>query len=265
MTENNQYQQQQSSSTFPNFFVPKIDLSSSFKPFIQNDNKNGHQKIREREYKGGNTLDESVLSTLKRDGIQIARRLYIIVWPMQLAKLAKTQQTKFLNFANQNGINIPIPDGNEDENQFSGDLDLQENLHWDLWGPLLFSLIYSTVLATSSSQANTVFTGSFSFIWIFYIIIGLNVQLLGGTISFLSAISAIGYSMFPIVLGELFCSLLIKWRLIRLFLVIILDIWSIYVGVMSVKCSGVYPGRVLLAMYPVGLFYTLLSWLSIIT
>ena len=262
--------------------LPKVDLSSAFGPFSGN---YGGQlpvnvKIKERQYSGGDTLDEPVWVTLKRDLLQIGKRLAIVIWPMQLAQLAKRQQSRFVSFANSNGINIPerlgniLPGGGIDDDNnneqttgiSSRDLINQDNLDWDLWGPLIFSLMFAIVLAfTNESQSTEVFSGSFAFIWIFYFVIGLNVQLLGGTISFLSAISAIGYSMFPIVIGEVICTLLIKWRWIRLLIMLVLNAWSIYAGVMSVKCSGVFPGRVALAMYPVGLFYSVLSWLVIIT
>lgn len=201
---------------------------------------------------------------------------------MQLQKLAALQQNRFLEFANSNGIQIPDliriirVDEEEEEEQneeamgggvSSSELIRQDSLEWDLWGPLIFSLGYSVMLGLSSSknQTNEVFSGSFAFIWILYVIIGLNVQLLGGTISFMSAISAIGYSMFPIVAGELISLVVIKWRFLRLVVMAVVNIWSIYAGVMSLKCSGVFPGRVLLAMYPVVLFYSVLSWLPVIT
>lgn len=257
-------------------FLPKVDLSSTF------GNSSGqlpvNVKIKERQYSGGDTLDEPVWVTLKRDLLQIGKRLAIVIWPMQLAQLAKKQQSRFVSFANSNGIHIPerlgniLPGGGVDDNTeqttgiSSNDLISQDNLDWDLWGPLIFSLVFAIVLAfTNESQSTEVFSGSFAFIWIFYFVIGLNVQLLGSTISFLSAISAIGYSMFPIVIGEVICTLLIHWRWIRLLIMLVLNAWSIYAGVMSVKCSGVFPGRVALAMYPVGLFYSVLSWLVIIT
>ncbi|RLV94966.1 hypothetical protein JA1_001354 [Spathaspora sp. JA1] len=271
------------SSFSPFNFVPKVDLSSTFAPFVgSNAQLPENTTFRERQYSGGDTLDEPIIETLKRDLVQIGKRLAIVVWPMQLSQLAKQQQSRFLSFASSNGIQvpqslinnrvIPVPEDAEEEEGFtatgisSGDL-LQQNLEWDLWGPLIFSLTYAVTLglSASKSQTNQVFTGSFSFMWGFFIIIGLNVQLLGGTISFMSAISAAGYSMFPIVVGELLCSLLIGWKLVRLGLMFVLDVWSIYAGVMSLKCSGVFPGRVTLAIYPIVLFYSVLSWLTVIT
>ncbi|KAK6460442.1 hypothetical protein DFJ63DRAFT_337815 [Scheffersomyces coipomensis] len=274
-----------SNNIFSQFgFTPKVDLSSTFAPFTSSANLPGNNTVRERQYSGGETLDEPILETLKRDVFQIGRRLLIVLWPMQLSKLAKTQQSRLVDFASANGVRLPASiianrsnggefgDDDEEEQEAttgieSGDLINEGNLEWDLWGPLIFSLLYSVTLGVTAQnqQTNSVFSGSFSFIWLFFIVIGLNIQLLGGTISFMSAISAAGYSMFPIVVGSLISALVIKWKLLRLGVLIILNIWSIYVGVLSLKCSGVLPGRVLLAIYPVALMYSVLSWLVVIT
>lgn len=267
------------SNIFSNFgFTPKVDFSSTFAPFTTSSNLPQNTTIKERQYTGGDTLDEPVLETLKRDLCQIGRRLAIVVWPMQLSKLAMKQQLKFVDFATSNGIQVPqllmsrrvsvSDDDNERGVGISSSESIgQDNLEWDLWGPLIFSLGFSVILGLSATknQTNLVFSGSFSFIWFFFFVIGLNIQLLGGSISFLSAISAAGYSMFPILVGELICSLVLKWKLMRLILMAVLNAWSIYVGIMSLRCSGVLPGRVFLATYPVGLMYTLLSWLVVIT
>lgn len=271
-------------SVFSSFsFGPKVDLSSTFTPFTSSKTFTDSNTIRERQYTGGDTLDEPVSHTLMRDLLNIGRRLAIVIWPMQLASLASKQQLRLIDFATNNGINLPqlivnsrrisVSENNNDDDDdretgaTNNELLAQGNLEWDLWGPLIFSLIYSVTLGLSASkdQTNLVFSGSFSFIWLFFIVIGLNIQLLGGNVSFMSAISATGYSMFPIVSGGLFCSLLIKWKLFRILLMFVLGAWSTYAGIMSLKCSGVLPGRVVLAVYPVALMYSVLSWLCIIT
>lgn len=288
------------SSFFSSFTTPKVDLSSAFKPFAQNAST-GNNKVKERQYTGGDTLDEPVWHTLRRDLAQIGKRVAIVVWPMQLQSLASKQQLRLIDFAQSNGVLIPdlilnsrmrpagrnnnlnggsnfdeddfeINDEDEDEEANVAFEDttaalIKNNLDWDLWGPLIFSLVYSVSLGLASPnlQTNQVFSGTFSFIWLFSLAIGLNIQLLGGNISFMSAISASGYSLFPIVVGSLLCSLIIKWKLIRLVMMVVLCAWSIYSGVLSLKCSGVLPGRVLLAIYPIGLMYAVLGWLCVIT
>lgn len=252
-------------------WAPKVDLSSAFTPFITSLTFQENNTINERQYSGGDTLDEPVWHTLKRDLVQIGKRLAIVVWPAQLKQLAKQNQQNLVDLAANNGIRLPplilnatrsVPE-EDDENELSQ----SAVLDWDLWGPLIFSLAYSVTmgLVAPNSQSNVVFSGTFSFIWIFYLVVGLNIQLLGGSISFMSAISATGYLMFPVVVGTLISGLLIRWRWVRLIVMSVLDIWSVYAAVMSLRCLGVLPGRVFLAIYPVGLMYAVLSWLVVIT
>lgn len=252
-------------------FIPKVDLSLTFSAFTTSSSTS--VRVKELQYTGGDTLDEPVWHTLKRDGLQIIRRLFIVVWPMQLNKLAIANQKRLFNFAQVNGLRLPRNYSNvvdvDDVTESNVGLSNEEvkigTLDWDLWGPLIFSLVFLVCLGLSASDTNTVFSGSFAFIWFFYIVIGLNIQLLGGTISFLSAISAAGYSMFPIVMGEICCSIVLKLKFFRIILMFVLNLWSIYVGSLSLKCSGVLPGRVLLAMYPLALMYCALSWFVVIT
>lgn len=252
-------------------WAPKVDLSSAFSPFIKSPQFQQNNTIRESQYSGGDTLDEPVWHTLKRDLLQIGRRLAVVVWPAQLKQLAYKNQQNLLNFALNNGVRIPsllahttlVPEDDEDS-QGSEEVTA---LDWDLWGPLTFSLAYSVTmgLLAPKLQTNVVFSGTFSFTWLFYLVVGLNIQLLGGTISFLSAISATGYSMFPLVVGAIINGLLIKWRFIRLIIMFVLNAWSLYAAQMSLRCLGVLPGRVFLAIYPVALMYAVLSWLVVIT
>lgn len=258
---------------FSLFLKPKVDLSTAFTPFVTSLNFQSNT-IRERQYTGGDTLDEPVWHTLRRDLAQIAKRLAIVVWPPQLKQLAKSHHAGLINLAETNGIRLPEliihaarPVEDHDEDATEGNPSAVTALDWDLWGPLIFSLGYSVTmgLAAPNSQTNVVFSGTFSFIWLFYLVVGLNIQLLGGSISFLSAISATGYSMFPIVIGAVVSTLAIKWRWLRLVVISVLNLWSVYAAVMSLRCLGVLPGRVFLAIYPVALMYAVISWLVVIT
>lgn len=261
------------------FFTPPVDVSNIF-GIKEGEAVPKNNKVKERQYTGGDTLDEPVWKTVKRELLQIGRRLMTVIWPAQLANLAMKQQQRFISFAQQNGVSIPLSilrsvhqvelnDQNQDvESYISNDAVIGRNtIDWDLWGPLLFSLLYAVTLGFSArkDQINVVFSGSFCIIWLFFVVVGLNIQLLGGNISFMSAISATGYSMFPIVSGGSLCALLIKFVAIRLIIMPAMCAWSIYSANMSLKCSGVLPGRVFLAIYPVTLLYILLSWLCIIT
>lgn len=257
-------------SSLPFSWTPKVDLSSTFMPFAGASGTTAN--VEERQFQGGDTLDEPVWHTLRRDIVQIGKRLTMVVWPVQLQKLAKTQQNRLVGFAARNGVrlsdlitNAIHPVSNEDtEAGTSGAL---PSLDWDLWGPLVFSMGYAVTMGFTapSLQKNIVFSNSFSFIWLFYLVIGLNIQLLGGSISFLSAISATGYLMFPIVVGAVLSTLLLSRGVFRLIIMLFVTAWSIYAALMCLKCSGVLPGRVFLTIYPICIMYLVLAWLAVIT
>ena len=69
-----------------------------------------------------------------------------------ISTIGQKQQSRFVSFANSNGIHIPerlgniLPGGGVDDNTeqttgiSSNDLISQDNLDWDLWGPLIFHL-----------------------------------------------------------------------------------------------------------------------------
>jgi hypothetical protein len=54
---------------------------------------------------------------------------------------------------------------------------------WDLWGPLLFSLLLSFLLARGAreEQEAAVFSGVFAMIWIGSAVVTLQIKLLGGS------------------------------------------------------------------------------------
>lgn len=255
------------SSSTP-FWAPKVDLSA-FQPFYASGSTSN---VQERQFRGGDTLDEPVWQTLRRDIVQIGRRLMMAIWPVQLQQMAQVHQTRLIEFAERNGIRLSelvtntvrVPDPETANSQAS---DLLMSLDWDLWGPLVFSLGYTVTigLAAPTLQKNIVFSYSFSFIWIFFFVVGTNIQLLGGSISFLSAISTAGYLMFPIVVGAILSTALLNRGLLRLHIMIFTTCWSIYSALMSLKCSGVLPGRVFLTIYPLVLLYMTLGWLAVIT
>ncbi|CCH46753.1 putative membrane protein [Wickerhamomyces ciferrii] len=271
--QQNQYQlnqgQGQSSNSFFNFSsftTPNIDLSNSLNPILNNEN------VKERKFSGGDTLDEPVWDTLKRDLVAIGHRLFSVVWPASLSKLAKVQQHNLLIAARNSGINIGI---NYDQIEQDLEQDLQnqpiddsnlKKLDWDLWGPLIFILIFSLILGYLSPKTNTsqVFSSVFALTWLTFAVIAINIQLLGGTISFFSALSTQGYALFPLVISSII-SIFIKWSFIRFIIYLLFVSWAIYAATINLKVSGVLPGRIFLAIYPVGLVYATLGWLCVIT
>lgn len=251
---------------FTSFTRPNIDLSTSLNPILKN------EQVREHSFTGGDTLDEPVWKTLERDVKAIGHRLFSVVWPASLSKLAKLQQHNLLIAARNSGLNVGI---NFDQlgqdleadiaNTPIDDSDLKK-LDWDLWGPLVFTLSFSVILGVLSPKASSseVFSGVFALVWSALAVMALNIQLLGGTISFFNALSTTGYALFPMLVLAI-VSVFVKLSFVRFIVYITMVAWAIYAATVSLKVNGVLPGRVFLAIYPVGLVYATLGWLCVIT
>ncbi|OBA22598.1 hypothetical protein METBIDRAFT_39895 [Metschnikowia bicuspidata var. bicuspidata NRRL YB-4993] len=241
-------------------WTPAVDLLAAFTPFFAPKTGPAAPRVSERRFAGGDTLDEPILETLKRDMLQIGRRVAAVVWPAQL-------QTRLAAVAAAGG---PVAAAAAAEapghvtHEAPGGL---LPLDWDLWGPLVFLLAYAVTMgaALPAAQTNMVFSGTFLLMWMFYLVVGFNVQLLGGTVSFLAAISAAGYLMFPLVAGALVSTAAVPWRMARLVVMAFCAVWSIYAASVCLRCLGVLPGRLFLAIYPVTLMYAVLAWLVVIT
>ncbi|ODV93707.1 hypothetical protein PACTADRAFT_51470 [Pachysolen tannophilus NRRL Y-2460] len=274
-------------SNFSNYANPfNASLNS-----INNDiNKNIH--VRERQFSGGNTLDESVFVTIKRDLDKIGDKLLQILWPLGLrSKLIKVQNfTRIGNSPNNNDTANEI--AGEDSEEISKEA-IIKILDWDLWGPLVITLGFSLILTylqirsldkKFETKASQIFSGSFSLLWASIAVLSLNIQLLSpfhdksnavssGTISlsFFQCVSILGYSIFPIVFGG-FLSIFLKWKYIRIILLAILSSWSIYAVYLILKIvnnSGANRGkgddRIFLIVYPIGLVFGVFSWLCVIS
>jgi hypothetical protein len=139
------------------------------------------------------TLDEPIMTTLKRD-------LYAILNKIKYVAVPKMTERK-----------------------------LEELYNWDLWGPLLFCFLYSIALSTGENKNNesSVFVLIFVIFWIGGFVITFNGRFLGAEIGICQMISLLGYSMFPITLGGIiigFCR--IRNIFVKLIIVVIALIWS---------------------------------------
>lgn len=190
----------------------------------------GSERLEQRRFMGGDTLDEPVWTTLLRDIKGVGSRLRQVVWRTA-----------------DDAIDTPTQ-------------------QWDLWGPLVFCLMIATTLSmiAPNQQSSIVFSGLFSLIWLGQVLVTLNIKLLGGSISFFHALCITGYSLFPLVVGAIF-SAFVSHRLIRLPIDTSLVIWAIYSTTNGLRYSGVLPSRVFLASFPVGLLFTGLGWLCVIS
>ena len=175
------------------------------------------------------TLDEPIMTTLKRD-------LYAILNKIKYVAVPKMTERK-----------------------------LEELYNWDLWGPLLFCFLYSIALSTGENKNNesSVFVLIFVIFWIGGFVITFNGRFLGAEIGICQMISLLGYSMFPITLGGIiigFCR--IRNIFVKLIIVVIALIWSCLASI------GFIGGLVLaekrfLIVFPVFLFLLSLSMFAL--
>eukprot|EP01088_Endostelium_zonatum_P014599 TRINITY_DN3270_c0_g1_i1.p1 TRINITY_DN3270_c0_g1~~TRINITY_DN3270_c0_g1_i1.p1 ORF type:complete len:229 (-),score=44.18 TRINITY_DN3270_c0_g1_i1:63-707(-) len=170
------------------------------------------------------TLNESVFKTLGRDLLSVLIKLGHVVIP------------------------------------FRGRSELQD---WDLWGPLLLSLILAVVLSSSADEKSSeIFSGVFVIVWFGSVIVTVNALLLGGKISFFQTVCALGYCLGPLdiaAVANMFYD--IKW--LRIIVVGVCFAWSIASSWSFVRAMMPVEkhGRTALVIYPVILFYLVISWM----
>ncbi|GKT34752.1 protein YIPF6-like [Aduncisulcus paluster] len=173
-----------------------------------------------------NTLDEPLSATFMRDLRVIGNKLVHVLWPLK----------------------------KDDGHGLSTE--------WDLWGPLLFSLIFATVLSINSSNSSDSNYNSFAFgffiIWICGILISANAILIGGQISFLQTVCLLGYCLAPISVGAVLCWF---WNnyLYRGIILAGAIFWSVWASNGFIS-ESILPGKKFEAVYPVGLMYVALGW-----
>ena len=131
------------------------------------------------------------------------------------------------------------------------------------------SLTLATSLATGSSYANAavVFSLVFVVLWVGAIVVSVNAQLLGGKLSLPQSVCVLGYSAFPVCAARLTIGLVETIvgvsRVIRFASAAIALIWATRASVLFVE--EVIPAkRRALAVYPVFLFYSWLSWMVVV-
>jgi len=229
-----------------------------------------------------NTIDESVWDTLRRDLLAVWDKMRQVLYPKHL----------FDPIMNRGGGGLESGNGGGEEREglMSGgvsgamgqirgmvgrlpDADavlqggMTEGLRdWDLWGPLLFCLLLSFLLSINAreDQRSLVFSGVFATVWLGEAIVTLQIKLLGGNISFFQSICIIGYTLFPLVIASLLSAFRVP-TIVRIPVYAVLGLWSLAAGVSILGGSGVVKNRVVLAIYPLFIFYVGLDCLCFIS
>jgi len=129
---------------------------------------------------------------------------------------------------------------------------------WDLWGPLIFCLLLAFLLHNAATQI-------FVIVWVGAAVVTMNSLLLGGKVSFFQSVCIIGYCIFPMVVAALII-MIVQWSwsniIFRITVALGSFAWSTWASVGFL--AGMVPAtRKALAVYPVFLFYFVISWMVI--
>ncbi|XP_052721510.1 protein YIPF6-like [Crassostrea angulata] len=187
-----------------------------------------------------NTLDEPVRETIMRDLKAIGIKFWHVLYPKQSKALLK---------------------------------------EWDLWGPLILCVFMAIMLQGSSPDSSNSnnkdkgdggpqFAEVFVIFWVGAVVVTLNTKLLGGNISFFQSICVLGYCVCPLTVALIVCRIILIATqstllfIIRFVIVIAAFGWSTFASTAFLADSQ--PShRKALAIYPIFLFYFVISWLII--
>ena len=168
------------------------------------------------------TLDEPVLTSLKRDLFLIYNKLKHVITP----RLSSQK--------------------------------IEELYNWDLWGPLIFCFILSISLSNENNESST-FVLIFSIFWIGGLIVTFNGQFLGANIGICQMICLLGYCSFPITLSGIIIGFLnVTKNWIKCLLVFFTFLWSCLASVGFINAL-VGRDKELITIIPVILFFATLS------
>ncbi|KAL2304238.1 hypothetical protein Nmel_012981 [Mimus melanotis] len=120
--------------------------------------------------------------------------------------------------------------------------------------------------ADSKDDGGPQFAEVFVIIWFGAVVITLNSKLLGGTISFFQSLCVLGYCVMPLTVAMLVCRLVLLAGagtvsfIIRLIVVGAMFGWSTLASTAFLADSQP-PNRKALVVYPIFLFYFVISWM----
>ena len=174
------------------------------------------------------TLDEAVTETLKRDVFRIGKKLYSVLNPFSNIK----DRPKLI-------------------------------LQWDLWGPLIFTILLSCTLSINNNEKGEIFVLVFFIFWFGSFLIYLNGNLLGSKLGMFHIMCLIGYCMVPLNFSSILFALGHFHIIFRVIIVIFCCVWSSYSSIGFVK-DCIQEEQKLLVIYPIILEYLFLSGVIII-
>ncbi|KAF9778985.1 Yip1 domain-containing protein [Thelephora terrestris] len=178
---------------------------------------------------GIDTLDEPIVTTIARDLKSIYHKLIQVLYPPR------------------QGHNSEV---------------LRD---WDLWGPLVLCLGLGALLSFSAPAANSipVFTAVIVIVSLGSFAVTIQTKLLGGKISFLQGLCVLGYCIAPLNVAAL-VALFVQKIYIRAPVSLAAWAWCIWAAMNFLSGSKIEQQRILLAVYPLLLFYFILAWMILI-
>jgi len=146
---------------------------------------------------------------------------------------------------------------------------------WDLWGPLSLCVLLSVSLEGNKQIDSKApeFAGVFALIAFGAVMVTVNTKLLSGKISFFQSICVLGYCLLPLVLVSYVNSVLFYFAnpnspmafFLRLILTMLCCGWSVFSSTAFLAADTInLTDRKALAVFPIFLFYFVISWLIIL-
>ncbi|KAI0058167.1 Yip1-domain-containing protein [Artomyces pyxidatus] len=183
----------------------------------------------ETRYTGIDTLDEPVTATIGRDLISIFNKLVQVLYPLRKG---------------------------------TGREVLKD---WDLWGPLILCLLLGIMLSVNAppNQSLGVFTSVIVIVCLGSLVVTIQAKLLGGRVSFFQGLCVLGYCVAPLDIAA-FISCFVRVIYVRAPIALLAWAWCIWASVNFLDGTKIEQQRILLAVYPLLLFYFILAWMILI-
>ena len=181
------------------------------------------QSITERTLKD-NTLNESIKTTINRDLSLIYKKLKYVINPFTSKEVKKN-----------------------------------EIRQWDLWGPLLLDMILALTLSFDTKEKSQMTSLIFIIFWLGGVLLYLNANFLGVKTSIFQMFCLLGYCLFPLNISAIILTIFSFNDIIRLIIVMITLVWSIYSSSDYLKIIA-NQEQIYLVLYPCILFYLYISW-----
>jgi len=181
------------------------------------------QSITEKTLKD-NTLNESIKTTINRDLSLIYKKLKYVINPFTSKEVKKN-----------------------------------EIRQWDLWGPLLLDMILALTLSFDTKEKSQMTSLIFIIFWLGGVLLYLNANFLGVKTSIFQMYCLLGYCLFPLNISAIILTIFSFNDIIRLIIVMITLVWSIYSSCDYLKIIA-NQEQIYLVLYPCILFYLYISW-----